>query len=101
MNKRVEAATKAMDISKQIVLRSVNFNDEKLLRKLLTKGLKGDVEWQEAYQDYCQSRGIADTDHKNQNKDFVADFIEKNLANSINKDWAQKIIYPTTKGEGE
>lgn len=101
MNKRVEAATKAMDISKQIVLRSVNFGDEKLLRKLLTKGLKGDSEWQEAYQDYCTSRGIADTDHKNQNKEFVADFIEKHLANSINKDWAQKIIYPAAKGEGE
>jgi len=101
MSKRVEAATKAMNVSKQIVRRSVNFEDEKLLRKLLTKGLKHDKQWQQAYQDYCTNRGIADTDHKNQNKEFVANFLENNLAGSINEDWAKKIIYPGTEPEGE
>jgi len=101
MSKRVEAATKAMDVSKQIVRRSVNFDDEKLLRKLLKSGLKNDKAWLQAYQEYCTSRGIAEMEPKNQNKDFVASFIERNLANSIHEDWAKKIIYPATEPDGE
>lgn len=101
MSKRVEAATKAMDVSKQIVRRSINFDDEKLLRRLLVKGLKHDKKWQEVYQEYCTGRGIVDMDQKNQNKDFVANFIERNLANFINEDWAKKIIYPSTEADGE
>jgi hypothetical protein len=36
MSKRVEAATRAMDVSKQIVRRSLDFQDDKRLRKVLT-----------------------------------------------------------------
>merc|ERR1712136_701580 len=32
-------------------------------------------------------------DQQKQDKDFVATFIERNLANSINQDWAKKIMY--------
>lgn len=93
MSKRVEAATKAMDISKQIVRRSINFEDEKFLKKLLTKGLKHDKTWQTAYTEYCSASGVAMDDQQKQDKDFVATFIERNLANSINQDWAKKIMY--------
>merc|ERR1719282_1970387 len=102
MSKRVEAATKAMDVSKQIVRRSINFEDEKFLRKLMSKGLKHDKQWQTAYQEFCQARGVSEVDQKMQDKDFIATFIERNLANSINQDWAKKIIYsdqPQEAGE--
>eukprot|EP00811_Abedinium_folium_P005395 NODE_14970_length_1075_cov_5.448312.p2 GENE.NODE_14970_length_1075_cov_5.448312~~NODE_14970_length_1075_cov_5.448312.p2 ORF type:complete len:163 (-),score=65.49 NODE_14970_length_1075_cov_5.448312:51-539(-) len=95
MSKRVEAATKAMDVSKQIVRRSINFDDEKFLRKLVSKGLKRDRVWQTAYTEYCSSHSVVDGDVKKQDKDFVATFIERNLANSINQDWAKKIMYST------
>merc|ERR1712137_1093549 len=93
MSKRVEAATKAMDVSKQIVRRSVNFDDDKLLRKLLSKGLKRDEAWLASYEEYCTARGVSKRDQRHHDKDFVATFIEQNLANSISKDWAKKIIY--------
>merc|ERR1712187_99299 len=93
MSKRVEAATKAMDVSKQIVRRSINFEDEKFLRKLLAKGIKYDKQWQTAYQEYCASRGVGETDQKSQDKEFVATFIERNLPTSINYGWAKKISY--------
>jgi len=93
MSKRVEAATYAMDVSKQIVRRSINFEDEKFLRKLLKKGLKEDKQWQAAFREYCTSRGVsADADPKGLDKDFIATFIERNLFNSITSDWAKKII---------
>jgi len=93
MSKRVEAATRAMDVSRQIVRRSVNFEDEKFLRKLLAKGLKKDRTFSLAYTDFCNGRGSKEEDYKNQDRDFVATFIERNLANSINEDWAQKLIH--------
>lgn len=94
MSKRVEAATRAMDISKQIVKRSINFEDEKLLRKLLKNGLKNDKQWMSYYKELCSSRGLpTDHDPKKLEKDVVANFIEKNMPNSINQDWAKKIIY--------
>merc|ERR1711994_622866 len=89
MSKRVEAATKAMDVSKQIVRRSVNFDDDKLLRKLLSKGLKHDESWLASYEEYCTARGVSKRDQRHHDKDFVATFIEQNLANSISKDWAE------------
>lgn len=98
MSKRVEAATKAMDVSKQIVRRSVNFEDDKLLRRLLLKGLKYDKQWQTSYQEYCSARGVTEHDQKHQDKDFIATFIEQNLANSINQDWAKKLIWNHSQG---
>jgi len=101
MSKRVEAATKAMDVSKQIVRRSVNFEDDKLLRKLLSKGLKHDKHWQTSYQEYCSARGVTEHDQKHQDRDFIATFIEQNLANSINQEWAKKIIWSHSSAEGD
>lgn len=102
MSKRVEAATRAMDVSKQIVRRTINFEDEKFLKKLLAKGLKHDRTWQTAYEEYCTSRGVADLDFKKQDKDFVATFIERNLANSINQEWAKKMMYSDqSAGDGK
>merc|ERR1712048_406201 len=75
MSKRVEAATKAMDVSKQIVRRSVNFDDEKLMRKLIAKGMKHDEKWQIAFREHCASRGVGENDHKSQDKEFIATFI--------------------------
>merc|ERR1711948_50646 len=91
--KRVEAATKAMDISKQIVRRSVNFEDEKLMRKLISKGIRHDKGWHSAFQRYCATRGVGELDLKSQDKEFITTFIERNLANFINQEWAKKIIY--------
>jgi len=93
MTKRVEAATKALDVSKQIVRRSVNFDDEKLMRKLISKGIRHDKDWHSAFQQYCAARGVGELDPRSQDKEFIATFIERNLANSINKEWAKKIIY--------
>lgn len=102
MSKRVEAATKAMDVSKQIVRRSVNFDDDKLLRRLLAKGLKHDKQWQSSYQEYCTARGVvSEHDQKLQDKDFIATFIEQNLASSINQEWAKKIIWSQPSDAGE
>merc|ERR1712113_1230867 len=101
MTKRVEAATKAMDASKQIVRRSVNFEDDKLMRKLISKGLKYDKQWQVAYQDYCSARGVVGGDMQNHDKEFTATFIERNLAGSIDQDWAKKIIYGDQSQDGE
>lgn len=92
MSKRVEAATYAMDVSKQIVRRSINFEDEKFLRKLLKRGLKEDKQWQAAWKEYCVSRGAQDADPKSHDKEFVATFIERNLFNSMTEDWAKRII---------
>lgn len=91
MSKRVEAATRAMNVSKQIVRRSVNFDDEKFLRRLLAKGLKHDRALNAAYEEFLRSKGIKDFDRK-QDRDTVATFLERNLASSINADWARKII---------
>merc|ERR1712139_237411 len=85
MQRRVEAAHKAMDVSKQIVRRSINFSDEKFMKKLVAKGLKHDKTWATAYQEYCVSKGITDTDPKKQDKDMISTFVERNLANSINQ----------------
>merc|ERR1719161_697548 len=93
MQRRVEAAHKAMDVSKQIVRRSINFSDDKFMKKLVAKGLKHDKKWQEAYSEYCVSKGVTDTDPKKQDKDMISTFVERNLANSINQEWAQKIMY--------
>mmetsp|Transcript_132696 Transcript_132696/g.322448 ORF Transcript_132696/g.322448 Transcript_132696/m.322448 type:complete len:1090 (-) Transcript_132696:15-3284(-) len=98
MSKRVEAATKAMDVSKQIVRRSVNFEDDRLLRRLLSKGLKHDKQWQAAYQEYCTARGVTEHDQRLQDKDFIATFIEQNLASSINQEWAKKILWSHSQG---
>jgi len=92
MSKRVEAATRAMNVSKQIVRRSINFDDEKFLRRLLAKGLKHDRAFNSAYEEFCRSKGIRDLDKK-QDRDTVATFLERNLASSINADWARKIIH--------
>lgn len=92
MSKRVEAATAAMDVSKNIVRRSINFEDEKFLRKLLKKGLKEDKQWQASFKEYCTSRGVSDLDPKGQDKDFIAVFIERNLYNFMTQEWAKKII---------
>merc|ERR1712072_672330 len=85
MSKRVEAATRAMDVSKQIVRRSINFEDEKFLRKLLGKGLKHDKTFSVAYSEFCSSRGIADQDYKKQDRETVATFMERNFGNCINE----------------
>merc|ERR1712048_1177672 len=91
----------AMDVSKQIVRRSVNSEDEKLMRKLIAKGLEHDQKWQLAFQEYCASRGVGENDQRSQDKEFIATFIERNLANSINEEWAKKIIYSDPRQEGE
>merc|ERR1719281_1057389 len=93
MQRRVEAAHKAMDVSKQIVRRSINFSDDKFMKKLVAKGLKHDKAWATAYSEYCVSKGISETDPKKQDKDMISTFVERNLANSINQEWAQKIMY--------
>lgn len=93
MSKRVEAATRAMDVSKQIVRRSINFEDEKLLRRLMAKGLKHDSQWQTAYGDFCKQQNVTDSDHMKLDKALICIFIERNMAGSINQEWAKKIIY--------
>jgi hypothetical protein len=93
MQRRVEAAHKAMDVSKQIVRRSINFSDDKFMKKLVAKGLKHDKTWATAYSEYCVSKGVTDQDPKKQDKDMISTFVERNLANSINQEWAQKIMY--------
>merc|ERR1712066_1069082 len=55
--------------------------------------MKHDQRWQVAYQEYCASRGVAEHDLKSQDKEFITTFIERNLANFINQEWAKKIIY--------
>merc|ERR1712187_361964 len=81
MSKRVEAATRAMDVSKQIVRRSLDFQDDKRLRKVLKKGLEHDKAWQAAYREFCKSKGLsAESDHKALDKDSLATFIERNMA---------------------
>jgi hypothetical protein len=92
-SKRVEAATRAMDVAIQFARRSIDFDDEKFLRKLLAKGLKHDEQWSAAYADFCATKGIVSSDHKKHDKDAVASFIERNLASSINEHWAKKVIY--------
>merc|ERR1712060_682810 len=91
MSKRVEAATQAMEVSKMIARRSVNFDDEKLMRKLISKGLKFDRQWNTAYTEYCATRGVKQGDEKSQSKDFIANFIERNLANAINQEWVKRL----------
>eukprot|EP00913_Durusdinium_trenchii_P027588 g25876.t1 len=51
ISKRVEAATRAADVAKQVLRRQIDFQDEEKLRKLLIKGLKHDQQWSAAYQD--------------------------------------------------
>lgn len=92
MSKRVEAATRAMDVSKQIVRRSINFDNEKFLRKILAKGLKHDKTFSVAYSEFCNSRGISEQDHRKQSRETVATFIERNLAACINEEWVKKVI---------
>merc|ERR1711972_382663 len=93
MSKRVEAATRAMDVSKQIVRRSLDFQDDKRLRKVLKKGLEHDKSWQAAYKEFCKSKGLsAESDHKALDKDSLATFIERNMATSINEEWAKKVL---------
>merc|ERR1712066_150429 len=92
MSKRVEAAAQAMAVSKMIARRTVNFDDERLMRKLISKGLKHDKQWEAAYLEYCSSHGVLQGDEKSQSKEFIGNFIERNLANSINQDWVKKNI---------
>mmetsp|Transcript_9917 Transcript_9917/g.26195 ORF Transcript_9917/g.26195 Transcript_9917/m.26195 type:complete len:952 (-) Transcript_9917:273-3128(-) len=101
MSKRVEAATRAMDASKQIVRRLINFEDDKFLRKLMKKGLQYDKQWQTSYEEYCTSRGLPrDANFKMLDKESIATFIERNMANSINQDWAKKIIHGDQAQDG-
>merc|ERR1712151_1329934 len=71
-----------------------NFEDEKLLRKLISKGVKHDKQWEAAYKEYCSSRGVAQGEEKSQPVKFIATFIERNLGNSINQEWVQRILHP-------
>merc|ERR1712008_175036 len=65
---------------------------------LLSKGLKYDESWVASYEEYCTARGVVSKrDHRHHDKDFVATFIEQNLAHGINKDWAKKIINHDSK----
>merc|ERR1711879_1116550 len=68
MSKRVEAATRAMEIAKQVVRRTINFDDDRFLRKLIKTGLQEDEKWKTAYQDFCSARGVSDGKPKNQDK---------------------------------
>lgn len=92
-SKRVEAASRAMDVAIQFARRSVDFSDEKFLRKILGKGLKHDKQWSTAYSDFCAAKGISESDHKKHDKEAIASFIERNLASSIGEDWAQKVVH--------
>merc|ERR1712137_943276 len=94
MSKRVEAATQAMAVSKMVARRTVNFDDERLMRKLISKGLKHDKQWEAAYLEYCSSHGVVQGDEKGQSKEFIGNFIERNLGNSINNEWVQRILHP-------
>merc|ERR1712217_807733 len=98
-SKRVEAATRAMDVAIQFARRSIDFDDERFLRKLLAKGLKHDKQWAGAYSDFCAAKGISENDYKKHDKDAVAAFIERNLASSINEDWAKKVMCGTNDEE--
>jgi len=101
MSKRVEAATKAMDVNKQIVRRSINFDDEKALRKIMAKGMKHDTQWQAAFREYVYSRGLGMMDHRMMDKDSLVTFIERNLVNSISQDWAKKVMHGDDGQDGE
>eukprot|EP00438_Fugacium_kawagutii_P021826 Skav232617 [mRNA] locus=scaffold1260:12482:32717:+ [translate_table: standard] len=50
ISKRVEAATRAADVAKQVLRRQIDFEDEEMLRKLVLKGVKSDKQWAAAYQ---------------------------------------------------
>eukprot|EP00928_Gymnodinium_smaydae_P087160 TRINITY_DN71487_c0_g1_i1.p1 TRINITY_DN71487_c0_g1~~TRINITY_DN71487_c0_g1_i1.p1 ORF type:complete len:869 (+),score=170.77 TRINITY_DN71487_c0_g1_i1:121-2727(+) len=90
-----EAAARANEISKQIVRRAINFDDNKLLRKLMSKGMKHDKQWLTAYQEHCAAKNLApDGELKKLGKDVLISFIEKHMVNSIHEDWAKKIMHP-------
>ncbi|CAK9058337.1 unnamed protein product [Durusdinium trenchii] len=97
ISKRVEAATRAADVAKQVLRRQIDFQDEEKLRKLLIKGLKHDQQWSAAYQEYCSMRRVSPDAVLNANREFMATFVEQNLPNSINTEWAQKVIHSKDK----
>eukprot|EP00434_Breviolum_minutum_P004134 symbB.v1.2.003644.t1/scaffold203.1/size271217/36 len=99
ISKRVEAATRAADVAKQVLRRQIDFEDEEKLRKLLLKGLKCDKQWQTAYQEYCTLRRVSPESVLNAGREFMATFVEQNLPNSINTEWAQKVIHSKDKKE--
>eukprot|EP00933_Yihiella_yeosuensis_P015325 TRINITY_DN13404_c0_g2_i1.p1 TRINITY_DN13404_c0_g2~~TRINITY_DN13404_c0_g2_i1.p1 ORF type:complete len:899 (-),score=251.91 TRINITY_DN13404_c0_g2_i1:432-3128(-) len=103
MSKRVEAATRAAEVAKQAIRRSVNFDDEKLLRTLLKKGFQKDQLWQDAYEDYCNARKVqADlATAASMDKKFIATFVEQNIPNYINSEWARKVLNPTEADKKE
>lgn len=99
ISKRVEAATRAADVAKQVLRRQIDFEDEEKLRKLLLKGLKYDKQWSAAYQEYCVLRRVSPEAVLSAGKEFMATFVEQNLPNSINTEWAQKVIHSKDKKE--
>ncbi|CAJ1395640.1 unnamed protein product [Effrenium voratum] len=99
ISKRIEAASAAAEIAKQVLRRQIDFEDEEKLRKLLIKGCKYDQDWLKAYQEYCSRRRVSPDAVLTAPREFMATFVEQNLPNSINLEWAQKVIQGKDKKE--
>ncbi|CAE7275021.1 unnamed protein product [Symbiodinium sp. CCMP2592] len=100
ISKRVEAATRAADVAKQVLRRQIDFEDEAKIRKLLIKGLKHEPDWAVAFQDFCNRRRVApEAAVVNAPREFITTFVQENLPNSINTEWAQKVIHGKDKKE--
>mmetsp|Transcript_43145 Transcript_43145/g.99408 ORF Transcript_43145/g.99408 Transcript_43145/m.99408 type:complete len:762 (+) Transcript_43145:24-2309(+) len=98
-SKRVQATTHADELNRLAVRRlfaQLNFEDEATLRKLLSKGMKKDPEWDGAYTVFCKWHGVLPAAHKTHSKEVISTFLEKHLVKYEKKDWVQKFMKSLT-----
>jgi len=94
LTKKVKAATKATELNRRLIRRSISW-DEDTLRKLMKVGLKKDMVWRESWNIFCQSSGLFTTDERDPKKhtvDSLTGFIEANLGEVLCRDWVKEFL---------
>eukprot|EP00397_Hematodinium_sp_SG-2012_P018240 GEMP01018680.1.p1 GENE.GEMP01018680.1~~GEMP01018680.1.p1 ORF type:complete len:815 (+),score=198.93 GEMP01018680.1:202-2646(+) len=94
MTKKVKAATKATELNRRLIRRSISW-DEDTLRKLMKVGLKKDMVWRESWNICCQSYGWYTTEErlpKKHSHETLTRFIEANLGEVLSRDWLKEFL---------
>lgn len=99
--KKTAAAAIAMKASREMLRRIVNFDNERVLRKLVKAGTRQNRQWTSAWKEHCASSKVADADPKKVNIVVVTTFLDRQLAKHIDEDWVKPIIEESKKGMKE
>jgi len=81
-----------------LIRRKFDWKDLKFLARLVRRGVPVDEEWAATWKEYCEQKKVPSDFREPLPKDALTEFVERNLHELRNKEWAKDLYY---KQEGE